>query len=137
MSGSISLLEIGAHAHKVKHLMVLDTLAAWDEIYTEERRVLVALAQMGLTVGRGLRVFLWRDGDMEDAEICVSLANREIFRWLHDEFIDAVDEVMSGNMPPFTGPASSSGFGWPPGGMMPAGPPRRVAVSRKTLIACL
>ena len=111
MSGSISLLEIGAHAHKVKHLMVLDTLAAWDEIYTEERRVLVALAQMGLTVGRGLRVFLWRDGDMEDAEICVSLANREIFRWLHDEFIDAVDEVMSGNMPPFTGPASSSGFG--------------------------
>ena len=117
--------------------MVEDTPSAWEEIYSEERRVLIALDNDGVTVGRGLRVFLWRSGDMQDMEISVPIENREIFRWLHDEFIDSLDELMTTSAPPFTGPASSSGFGFPPAGglgmmntMYP--PPRRVTAARKT-----
>ena len=134
MSGSInesiSLLEIGAHAHQVHTLMQEGTAVAMAGVSFQSRRVMTALDHMGIAVGRGLRVFLWKDGVIGGEEIGISPENYGIYEWLHEEFIDQISEYMS-NPPPFTAPASSSGFGWPPGGMQNF-TPRRSSVVRKT-----
>ena len=83
----IGLLEIGAHAYKVKTLTDEGTAVAWAGVANQTRVILSTLSNMNINVGRSLRVFLWKDGIIGEEELVIKPENYAIYEYLHDEYL--------------------------------------------------
>ena len=143
---TMSIMEIGAWAHQVSGLMGVDTSESWDQASSHMREGIRKLENMKITNGRVLRVFLYVRGDHANEPTTVPAHQREICRMQFEALMDALNEVLDAAPPtgqPFTGPASSSGFGfpvgnpneWPESGLAPRRIVRRGMIAQRKVPA--